>query len=150
MYDFNSTDEIRLTVALIGQTKWGKSSIRELHSGKNMDYAPNPSVEINMFDRLEFYEEFSVRLSIWDIPGRRILRPIAQQYIKTADAVIIMYDATNPKAYDQTEDLIKNVIKIKQQDDYWCMLIFSLVFLVINQLSLICLQSNFNVEIIYF
>ena len=120
MYDFNYANEIKLNIALIGQSKWGKSSLRELHTGKEISLVSKPSVDINMFDRLEFYEEFSVRLNIWDIPGRRILRPVTQQYIKTSDAVIIMYDTTNKNAYEYTEDLIKSVIRIKQQDDYWC------------------------------
>ena len=122
MYDFNTENELEVTIAMIGQSKCGKSSMRKLHSGKGLPETPKPSVGIKQFDRLEFYEDFSVRLYIWDLPGREKLKAITSQYIKTADAVLIMYDVTNPKAYLRTEKLIQNVLRLKAGDDYCCVL----------------------------
>ena len=109
MYDYNTENELPVTVALIGQSNSGKSTLRNLHIGTPIQEEIESSVGVQLFDRLEFYDEFSVRMNIWDIPGNEKLFPFTSTYIQSADAVVIMYDVTNKHAYSQTEKLIKNV-----------------------------------------
>ena len=123
MYDFNTKNELEVTVALIGQSNSGKSTLRALHNLEQTDKEQTSSVEVKLFDRLEFYDEFSVRMYIWDLPGNEKLSTYTSPYISNADAVVIMYDTTSKLAYSHTERLIKSVQKLKSGQDY-CLYLF--------------------------
>ena len=83
MYDFNTENELDITVALVGEPNSGKTSLRNMHFGTPIsDENVESSIGVQLFDRLEFYDEFSVRMNIWDIPGNEKLTPYTSTYIK--------------------------------------------------------------------
>ena len=96
--------------------------MRKYHIDESLDDPYDPSYTIKMFERLEFYDQLSVRLYIWDLPGKPDYDHVTNQYLTNADAAIIMYDTTNPKAYSDTERILNKIMRLKSKDDFCCIL----------------------------
>lgn len=59
-----------------------------------------------------YIENNFVKLQIWDTAGQERFRGITKSYYKGANAVILVYDSTNPKTF---EDVLSYWMKETKQ-----------------------------------
>lgn len=62
-----------------------------------------------------------VKLQVWDTAGQERFRGLTKSYYKGADAVILVYDATNPQSFeDVTSYWIKETKQYSPPDRIFC------------------------------
>ncbi len=93
-------DKQRIKIALLGNEGVGKTSIISQLVDNRYNAKTNTTVGA-MFVNKEFtVEGHKVDLQIWDTAGQERFRTIASIYFRDAHGVMLVYDITNRKSYD--------------------------------------------------
>ena len=101
---FNS----RVKIGLLGDEKVGKTSI--CHSFVNLDLPEDyiTTIGCEKFEKKELLNNGKeVRLIIWDSAGQERFRSAAIKILKTVKKVIIVFDITNRKSFDNIENWLE-------------------------------------------
>jgi Ras-related protein Rab-22 len=98
---------------LIGETGVGKTCIIERFIlddfNKNQISSSGASYTKKTLDFPEYNK--SIDLEIWDTAGQEKYRGIAKIFYKEAKIIILVYDITNHKSFDEIKDYWYNQIK---------------------------------------
>ena len=101
---FNS----RVRIGLLGDEKVGKTSI--CHSFVNLDLPEDyiTTIGYEKFEKKELLNNGKeVRLIIWDSAGQERFRSVAIKILKTVKKVILVFDVTNRKSFDDIENWLE-------------------------------------------
>jgi small GTP-binding protein len=103
----------QMKLVVLGDARVGKTSLVNRFSKDQFDESYQPSVTLSISNKtLSLTEECIVDLNIWDIQGQLLqLEPIKQRIFKEIDAVIIEFDVTNRKSFDDIDRWVKNLKK---------------------------------------
>ena len=105
-----------IKIALLGDEKVGKTSI--CHSFVNLNLPEDyiTTIGYEKFEKKELLNNGKeVKLIIWDSGGQERFRSAAIKILKTVKKVIIVFDITNRKSFDDIENWLE-IIKEKFND----------------------------------
>ena len=110
------TDEIdtsyqinRQKIILIGDISVGKTSIINSLLGQKFNEEYEPSIGVDFFSKTLKYKNKSIKLQIWDSAGQEKFKSLIPNYIRGASLVILVYDISNKKSFDNLNSWIEFV-----------------------------------------
>ena len=78
-----------------------------------------PTLGVNLSEKNIKIKNILIKLIIWDIAGQIKFEAMRRHFYKGAEAVILIFDLTNPKSYESIsnwyKDVIKNIIPIEDE-----------------------------------
>ena len=99
-------------VVLVGESGVGKTCIIAQFTSGKFDPSTVSSLTAQFIRKtLEFPEGKSLTFDIWDTAGQEKYRSLAKIFYKDAKAVILVYDVTNKKSFDEMKDYWYEQIK---------------------------------------
>lgn len=96
-------------ILLLGDSNVGKSSLL-LRYTENIYVDDNPStIGIDFRVRSINIDGKQIKLQIWDASGQERFRSIASSYYRGCDGIILVYDITNRKSFDNLKNWILDI-----------------------------------------
>ena len=107
----NTITAFNFKVVLIGNVAVGKSSIikRFIHNEFNKTYFCTIGTELSNKSLL-IGENKKVNLYIWDTCGQEKFRTVTRQYYRDTQAIILVFDLTNEKSFNDLESWLEEAI----------------------------------------
>eukprot|EP00730_Choanoeca_flexa_P016706 TRINITY_DN7952_c0_g4_i1.p1 TRINITY_DN7952_c0_g4~~TRINITY_DN7952_c0_g4_i1.p1 ORF type:complete len:312 (+),score=18.20 TRINITY_DN7952_c0_g4_i1:86-1021(+) len=98
-----------IKLVVIGSEQTGKTSLISafLHGSFEDNYIG--TVGLDTSEKVVYLPHGKARAKLWDIGGHPRFRPLCPTYLKGADAVMIVYDATDRSTYEYALSAIKMV-----------------------------------------
>ena len=99
-----NNDLIPCKVVLIGESSVGKTCI--INRFTKETYNPNEvsslsASYVEKVIKLDEYEGKAIKFDIWDTAGQERFRSIGKIFYNDANAVILVYDITDPKSFEE-------------------------------------------------
>ena len=107
----------KLMIFLLGNSAVGKTSFINKYAKDTFDdnYLTTIGIDFVLKNiKLKTGEEITLRL--YDTAGQETYRAISYNLVKSADGIILMYDITDRISYDEINEWIENIHKIKGDD----------------------------------
>ncbi|CAI5448021.1 unnamed protein product [Caenorhabditis angaria] len=105
MSDDEQDEEKVLKLVLVGDGASGKTSICQRFAKETFDKAYHQTLGLDFFSRrLMFPNDVQVLVQVWDIGGQSIAGEMVDKYVNGANIVILVYDVTNGKSFDNVQD----------------------------------------------
>ena len=92
---------------LIGDVAVGKTSIINSFLGQKFSDEYEPSIGVDFFSKTIKYKEKNIKLQIWDSAGQEKFKSLIPNYIRGASLVILVYDISNKKSFDNLNSWIE-------------------------------------------
>ena len=113
MTEQSENKELLYKILLLGDSSVGKTCFL-------MRYTDNTYQEIHMstigidnkFKDVELEDGKKVKIQIWDTAGQDRFRSITRNYYKGANGIVLIFDVTNKKSYENVKNWVK---KIKEE-----------------------------------
>ena len=108
-------------VAMLGDQAVGKTCIIErfVNEAWVTDTSPTVAAAFKTKPIASPRGTFTIRFNIWDTAGQETFKSVASFYYKDADAIILVYDVTQPKSL---ESLAFWLDEVKQHASPYCLL----------------------------
>jgi small GTP-binding protein len=74
-------------------------------------YIPTVGVQVSL-KNIEFTNDTLVKLNIWDIAGQEHFKNLRSNFYQGSNAVLIVYDMTNPKTFKNVENWYLDMVKV--------------------------------------
>ena len=102
--------EVLYKILLLGDSSVGKTCFL-------MRYTDNTYQEIHMstigidnkFKDVELEDGKKVKIQIWDTAGQDRFRSITRNYYKGANGIVLIFDVTNKKSYENVKNWVKQI-----------------------------------------
>ena len=102
--------ELLYKILLLGDSSVGKTCFL-------MRYTDNTYQEIHMstigidnkFKDVELEDGKKVKIQIWDTAGQDRFRSITRNYYKGANGIVLIFDVTNKKSYENVKNWVKQI-----------------------------------------
>ena len=94
---------------LIGDVAVGKTSIINSLLGQKFSDEYEPSIGVDFFSKTISYKGKPIKLQIWDSAGQEKFKSLIPNYIRGASLVILVYDISNKKSFDNLNSWIEFV-----------------------------------------
>ena len=100
-------------VVLIGETLVGKTSIINRYISHNFSSSLSPTPGASFTKKKGFIKDYnqSIKFEIWDTAGQEKYRKLAKIFYTNADAIILIYDITKRKSFEEIKNYWINEIK---------------------------------------
>ncbi|XP_013420368.1 ras-related protein RabC [Lingula anatina] len=106
----SQTAERRLKVIFLGATESGKTSLLDRYVDDKFlaKTAPTlgPDYRIKTVNSEDFDE--SVKLQLWDCPGKGTYISMSRTYYRAVDAIILVYDVTRKKTFEEVRHFLQD------------------------------------------
>ena len=112
--DDDSPEAIK--VVLIGETGVGKTNLINAVKGINFNENSPSTVTANSFQKVMVIFEKKYTIKIWDTAGQDTFRDLNKLYYKDAKVVLLVYDITNQKSFDELGNYWLTQIKTELGD----------------------------------
>lgn len=97
-------------ILIVGDINAGKTSILDQFTNDHFDGAYISTIGIDFNVKIVPIEDkVNVKLQIWDTCGQERFRALTRSYYRNADAIIIVYDITSEKSFENAKIWIKEV-----------------------------------------
>lgn len=107
-------------IVLIGDTTVGKTSLFNKMSENFYELDPLTPTTIGVDFKLRYIEKYNynnrnynIKLQLWDTAGQKRFVPIVQNYLKSTNGIILMYDVTNRNSFEDLENWYKEILDQK-------------------------------------
>lgn len=121
--------EILFRVIIIGDTGVGKSCFLLRFSDNNFKEQYDVTIGVEFGSKTISVANKAIKLQIWDTAGQENFRSITRSFYRRADAVLLMYDISNKRSFNNLNDWVREIKENSPKD--------VMVYLVGNQLDLI-------------
>ena len=112
----NYDDKCHLLI--IGNSNVGKTSILYKYSSKLFNENYIPTVGLDFCTKDENIDNKTIRIKIWDTAGQERYRSLVKCFFHKAQGVILVFDVTNKKSFDDLKIWI-DIIKSEIYDDIY-------------------------------
>ena len=112
MSDYNKIKLFSLGNASVGKTSYILKFTDDLYQDNTLT-----TTGIDLKSKVINYNEKEYKIEFYDTAGQERYRAISLNSIKSADGIVLMYDITNQKSFDEISNWMKN-IKQLQGDDF--------------------------------
>ena len=92
---------------LVGDVAVGKTSIINSLMGQKFSEEYEPSIGVDFFSKTLKYKGKSIKFQIWDSAGQEKFKSLIPNYIRGASLIILVYDITNKKTFDNLSSWIE-------------------------------------------
>ena len=97
-------------ILIVGDINTGKTSILDQFTNGHFDGAYISTIGIDFNVKIvNVNEDTKIKLQIWDTCGQERFRALTRSYYRNANAIIIVYDITSRKSFDNAKIWIKEV-----------------------------------------
>ena len=97
----NEEMQIVLKLLLLGDSSVGKTSILLKYIQDKFDESSSIStIGVDYMDKIIDYNNFKIKLQIWDTSGEEKFRTITKNFYRNADGLLVVYDLTRKETYD--------------------------------------------------
>lgn len=102
-YDYN------VKVLMIGDSCVGKTSI--MMKFNDFNFSPSFITTIGVDHQYKYitYGSNTVKIQLWDTAGQERYRTITNSYLRGANVIIVVYDITNKKSFENVECWLKSI-----------------------------------------
>ena len=100
-----------LKFLLIGNTSVGKSSLLLRFSENTFEQNFLPTIGVDFKTRTFSLDKKTLKIQIWDTAGQERFKNITSSYYKGAHGVILVYDITNKRSFDDLEIWVGEIEK---------------------------------------
>ena len=100
-------------VIFIGESGVGKTSLIKVSVGQEFDYQHTLTLTASYFPKKFFYNNQKFTFNLWDTIGQEKYRALTKMFFKDSNIVILVYDITNRKSFENLDfwlDQVKNEI----------------------------------------
>lgn len=98
-----------LKYILIGDSGVGKSSILMQYTNKKLDTYHIPTIGVDYGTNIINHDNIKYKLQIWDTSGQELYRQLIKRYYKEVHCVIIVYDITDRKTFDNIPSWMNDI-----------------------------------------
>ena len=74
-------------------------------------YIPTVGVQVSL-KSIEYNNNTLVKLNLWDIAGQEHFRSLRSNFYQGSNAVLIVYDLTNPKTFKNVQTWYLDMVKV--------------------------------------
>ncbi|CAK82791.1 unnamed protein product (macronuclear) [Paramecium tetraurelia] len=105
---FQIKSEIQLCfkIVFLGQSSVGKTSLIKQFLKNEFVMKSMSTVGVTCESKIVIVNNQQVKVQLWDTAGQERFRSITKNYYRGCDAVVIVYDVTNMKSFDQVSSWI--------------------------------------------
>ena len=106
-------ESLQCKVALIGETRVGKTSIINRYISDNFSSSLSPTPGASFTVKTVFIKDYNqpIKFEIWDTAGQEKYRSLAKVFYKNAAAIILIYDITKRESLEEIKKYWINAIK---------------------------------------
>ena len=94
-------------IIIIGDAGVGKSNILVRYTKNEFDSSMKPTVGIEFASKKIKIGDANIKLQIWDTAGQEKFKSVSKQYYKGAVGVMLVYDITKRKTYENVPKWIE-------------------------------------------
>jgi len=105
----SSECDFTMKMILLGSAGVGKSCIMKMYKGEQFDVAYNSTIGVDFEIKPIQYHGLTINLQIWDTAGQERFRTITSSYYRSADAIMLVFDVTDPESFHNLEDWMTEV-----------------------------------------
>ena len=87
-------------IIIIGDAGVGKSNILTRYVKNEFDSSKQPTVGVEFSSKKIKVDNKSIKLQIWDTAGQEKFKAVSKQYYKGAVGVMLVYDITKKRTFD--------------------------------------------------
>ena len=112
----NINPDITLKFLTLGDSMVGKTSI-VLRFVDNIFFDQTKStIGVDFKTKIIRFGNKYIKIKVWDTAGQERFRTITRQYYKNAEGMILIFDVTEKKTFDQVGDWVTSIMENKQKD----------------------------------
>lgn len=110
-------------ILIVGDANAGKTSILDQFTNGSFDgaYISTIGIDFNV-KTVTIKDDIKVKLQIWDTCGQERFKALTRSYYRNANAIIIVYDITSPKSFENAKHWIKET-ELYVDSDVLCVLV---------------------------
>uniref|UniRef100_A0A1A8EEP7 Ras-related protein SEC4 n=4 Tax=Nothobranchius TaxID=28779 RepID=A0A1A8EEP7_NOTKA len=101
--------DFKLQIIIIGSRGVGKTSLMERYTDDTFCEACKSTVGVDFKIKTVELREKKIRLQIWDTAGQERFRTITTAYYRGAMGIMLVYDITNEKSFENIKNWIRNI-----------------------------------------
>jgi len=109
MSKVNTDYEYLFKIVLVGDSGVGKSCLLLRFADDNFTSSHICTIGVDFRFRRLTVGNKTVKMQIWDTAGQERFRTMSSAYYRGAHGIVIVYDVTNQKSFDNIEDWITEV-----------------------------------------
>ena len=103
--------DYQFKIIVCGDPMVGKTSTILRFTESAFDRKYIPSIGINVKDKIIRFKKSNIQLVIWDIAGQSKFETMRTAFYKGARGVLLVFDLTNPKSFDDIRNWHKDIKK---------------------------------------
>jgi len=96
-------------IVFLGDQSVGKTSIITRFMYDNFDRHYQATIGIDFLSKTMYLEDRTVRLQLWDTAGQERFHTITTSYYRGAMGIILVYDITSQKSFDNITKWLQNI-----------------------------------------
>ena len=89
-------------IALIGDSKVGKTSIRRNFMGQNFTSSHIATLGVDFAQKNIPHDEASIRLTIWDLAGEHTYESVRKLYYQGTHGIMFVYSVTDNESFENS------------------------------------------------
>lgn len=121
------------TLAVLGDGSVGKSTIISAFRTEGFQPVYKQTIGCDFYEKLLIIKNNTrISLRVWDIGGQSIHSKNLRQYVETTNAVMLVYDVTNPESFANIQDWLLQLRKYNQTP---------FVYLIGNKVDMIAIRQ---------
>ena len=114
---FNKDYDYIFKLLIIGDSYVGKSSLLSKYVDNNFDENFNSTIGVDFKSKHLDIDDKMIKLQIWDSSGDKIFKSISCLYYKNCHGIIIVFDLTNRKSFQNVKTWLNEIKEYCHVDD---------------------------------
>ena len=114
----NQDYSVTYKIILLGDSNVGKTSIINRYCKDLFQEESQPTIGVGFQPKFIDIDGQRVKLAIWDTAGQEKYRTLTKSFYRNVDGVILVYDITDPKTFENIENYWLQQLEINSNSAY--------------------------------